>query len=318
MAVYFFYGDEDFNIEKEIDKLKKGLDKNFLEMSFKTYDNPKFPDLISVLRSQPMMFGKMLVIINCLDYFTKTFDDKQIKEIESALENNNENLDIAFVAVLPREGGKKLDSRKKLFKVLAKHNAKECASIPSYKTAELEDWVKKSAKSKSLKINPDAVTALISQVGNNLRQLDGELEKLKLMCFPDKIATKEMVKEICISNEDLFAFSDYLMVGEKDKALLEYRKLLEKKYPLEILSTLQTMLRRWIVIKARASELTPFELGKLTGQHEYVVKLSIQKLKKTNLKDLVKMKKNLTEAEFKIKSGQAFNVEDEVENAFLK
>ena len=318
MAVYFFYGDEDFNIEKEIDKLKKGLDKNFLEMSFKTYDNPKFPDLISVLRSQPMMFGKMLVIINCLDYFTKTFDDKQIKEIESALENNNENLDIAFVAALPREGGKKLDSRKKLFKVLAKHNAKECASIPSYKTAELEDWVKKSAKSKSLKINPDAVTALISQVGNNLRQLDGELEKLKLMCFPDKVATKEMVKEICISNEDLFAFSDYLMVGEKDKALLEYRKLLEKKYPLEILSTLQTMLRRWIVIKARASELTPFELGKLTGQHEYVVKLSIQKLKKTNLKDLVKMKKNLTEAEFKIKSGQAFNVEDEVENAFLK
>ncbi len=318
MAVYFFYGDEDFNIEKEIDKLKSGLDKNFLEMSFKTYDNPKFPELVSILRSQPMMFGKMLVVINCLDYFTKTFDDKQIKEIEAALENNNENLDIAFVAALPRDGGKKLDSRKKFFKILAKHNAKECAAIPSYKTAELEDWVKRSAKSKSLKINPDAVTALIFQVGNSLRQLDGELEKLKLMCYPDNVATKELVKEICISNEDLFAFSDYLMVGEKDKALLEYRKLLEKKYPLEILSTLQTMLRRWIIIKAKASELTPFELGKLTGQHEYVVKLSIQKLKKTNLKDLVNMKKNLTEAEYRIKSGRSFNVEDEVENAFLK
>lgn len=318
MAVYFFYGDEDFNIEKEIDKLKKGLDKNFLEMSFKTYDNPKFPDLISVLRSQPMMFGKMLIVINCIDYFTKTFDDKQLKEIESAIENNNENLDIAFVAALPRDGGKKLDSRKKFFKILAKQNSKECASIPTYKTAELEDWVKKSAKSKSLKINPDAAAALVSQVGNNLRQLDGELDKLALMCYPDKAATKEMVKDICISNEDLFAFSDFLMAGEKDKALLEYRKLLEKKYPLEILSTLQTMLRRWIVIKAKASELTPFELGKLTGQHEYVVKLAIQKLKKTNLKDLVQLKKNLTNAEFKIKSGQSFNVEEEVENAFMQ
>lgn len=318
MAVYFFYGDEDFNIEKEIDKLKKGLDKNFLEMSFKTYDNPKFPDLISVLRSQPMMFGKMLIVINCIDYFTKTFDDKQLKEIESAIENNNENLDIAFVAALPRDGGKKLDSRKKFFKILAKQNSKECASIPTYKTAELEDWVKKSAKSKSLKINPDAAAALVSQVGNNLRQLDGELDKLALMCYPDKAATKEMVKDICVSNEDLFAFSDFLMAGEKDKALLEYRKLLEKKYPLEILSTLQTMLRRWIVIKAKASELTPFELGKLTGQHEYVVKLAIQKLKKTNLKDLVQLKKNLTNAEFKIKSGQSFNVEEEVENAFMQ
>ncbi len=318
MAVYFFYGDEDFNIEKEIDKLKKGLDKNFLEMSFKTYVNPKFPDLISVLRSQPMMFGKMLIVINCIDYFTKTFDDKQLKEIESAIENNNENLDIAFVAALPRDGGKKLDSRKKFFKILAKQNSKECASIPTYKTAELEDWVKKSAKSKSLKINPDAAAALVSQVGNNLRQLDGELDKLALMCYPDKAATKEMVKDICVSNEDLFAFSDFLMAGEKDKALLEYRKLLEKKYPLEILSTLQTMLRRWIVIKAKASELTPFELGKLTGQHEYVVKLAIQKLKKTNLKDLVQLKKNLTNAEFKIKSGQSFNVEEEVENAFMQ
>ena len=318
MAVYFFYGDEDFNIEKEIDKLKKGLDKNFLEMSFKVYDNPKFPDLISVLRSQPMMFGKMLIIINCLEYFSKTFDDKQLKEIESAIENNNDNLDIAFVASIPRDSGKKLDSRKKFFKMLAKQNSKECATIPSYKTAELEDWVKKSAKSKSLKINPDAVIALITQVGNNLRQLDGELEKLHLMCYPDKVATKEMVKEICISNEDLFAFSDFLMLGEKDKALMEYRKLLEKKYPLEILATLQTMLRRWILIKAKSSELSPSEIGKSVGQHEYVVKLTIQKLKKTNLKELVKLKKNLTNAEYKIKSGQSFDVEEEVENAFMQ
>ena len=116
MAVYFFYGDEDFNIEKEIEKLKKSLDKNFLEMSYKTYDNPKFPDLISVLRSQPMMFGKMLVVINCLDYFTKTFDDKQIKEIESAIDNNNENLDIAFVAALPHDDGKNLIAAKSFSK----------------------------------------------------------------------------------------------------------------------------------------------------------------------------------------------------------
>ena len=71
--IYFFYGEEDFDIENEIGKLKKGLDKNFLEMSFKTFDNPKFPDLISILRSQPMMFGKMLIVINCLDYFFFSF-----------------------------------------------------------------------------------------------------------------------------------------------------------------------------------------------------------------------------------------------------
>ena len=318
MAIYFFYGEEDFNIEKEIDKLKKGLDKNFLEMSFKTYDNPKFADLTAILRTQPMMFGKMLVVINCIDYFSKTFEDKEIKEITSALENNNDNLDIVFLTQLPRNEGKKLDSRKKFFKLLSKFNAKEFPTIPTYKTAELEDWVKKQAKSKGIKPSPDAVTNLVIQVGNNLRQLDTELDKLKLLAFPSENITADMVKEICISNEDLFAFSDLLMQNEKDKALLEFHKLLDKKHPLEILATLQTMIRRWIILKAKSGELSNYELARLTGQHEFVVQKTLQKLKRTNLQDLVALKQNLTEAEYRIKSGQALDVEEEVENAILK
>ena len=318
MSVYFFYGEEDFNIEQEIEKLKKGLDKNFLEMSFKIYNNPKFPDLISILRSQPMMFGKMLIIINCLDYFSKTFEDKEIKEIESALEGNNENLDIVFVAQLPRNEGKKLDSRKKFFKLLKKYNAVECNLIPTYKTAELESWIVKQGKTKGIKFGKNALTAIISQIGNNLRQIDSELNKLKLFAYPSDTVTEDMVKEICISNEDLFAFSDFLMENEKDRALLEYRKLLDTRYPLEILSTLQTMLRRWIILKAKAHNSTPFELAKLTGMHEYVVKLTLQKLKKNNLKELVKLKENLTDAEYRIKSGLALDVEKEVENALFR
>lgn len=318
MAIYFIHGEEDFNIEKEIEKLKGSLDKNFLEMSFKTYDNPKFPELISILRTQPMMFGKMLIVINCLEYFSKTFDDKEIKEITQALENNTENLDIVFVAQLPRDEGKKLDSRKKFYKLLSKYNNIECATIPTYKTAELEGWIRKQAQSKKLKMTQDALTAMVSQIGNNLRLIDKELDKLQLAAYPENTVNAQMVKENCISNEDLFAFSDYIMAGEKDKALREYRKLLDKKYCLEIVSTLQTMLRRWIVLKAKASELSPFELAKITGQHEYVVKLTLQKLKKASLKDLVKLKENITEAEYRIKAGLSQNPEAEVENAFFK
>ena len=277
--IYFFYVEEDFDIENEIGKLKKGLDKNFLEMSFKTFDNPKFPDLISILRSQPMMFGKMLIVINCLDYFSKTFEDKEMKQIQEALEDNNENLDIVFVAQLPRGEGKKLDSRKKFFKLLSKQNAKECAVIPTYKTAELEARITKIAKDKGVKLDKDAMTALISQIGNNLRQIDKELDKLKLFAYPKDVVTAPMVREICISNEDLFAFSDFLMENRKDKALLEYRKLLDTRYPLEILSTLQTMLRRWIILKSKAKTSSSMELSRMTGMHEYVVKLKIQTLK---------------------------------------
>ncbi len=318
MAIYFYYGDEEFNIELEINKLKKGLDENFLEMSLKTYDNPKFADLISILRTQPMMFGKMLVIIKANDYFNKAFEDKELKQIQEALEDNNENLDIVFVAELPRNEGKKLDSRKKFFKLLSKYNAKEFQSIPTYKTAELESWIKKQAKSKDLEISSDAASRMIIQIGNNLREIDAELNKLKLFIYPAKQITTNMVKELCISNEDLFAFSDFLMKGEKDLALLEYRKLLEKKFCLEIVAALQTMIRKWILLKAKSSECSSFELSKLTGQHEYVVKLNLQKLKNTSLKDLVKLKQNLTETEYKIKSGQSLVPEKEVEDVLFR
>ena len=314
--INFFYGDEEFNIEQEILKLKSKLDKNFLDMSFKTYDNPKFADLVGILRTQPMMFGKMLIIIKANDYFNKAFEDKELKQIEEALEDNNENLDIVFVAEYPRNEGKKPDSRKKFFKLLSKYNVKEFPSIPTYKTAELEAWIKKHAK--DLNFTPDAISALISQVGNNLRELNGEIEKLKLFIYPNKNVSKEMVQEYCISNEDLFAFSDFLMKGENDKALLEYRKLLEKKFVLEIVSALQTMIRRWITLKAKASEYSAFDLSKMTGMHEYVIKLNLQKLKNTSLKDLVKLKQNLTDAEFKIKSGQAIDPDKEVENALFR
>ena len=318
MAVYFFYGEEDYNIEQEIEKLKKGLDKNFLEMSFKTYDHPSFPDLISILRSQPMMFGKMLVVIDCLKYFSKTYEDKELKEIEEALENNTENLDVVFVAQLPRNEGVKIDARRKLFKILKKYNAKEFPLIPTYKTAELESWITKQGKTKGIKLDRNALTAIISQIGNNLRQIDSELDKLKLFAYPKDIITAKMVREICISNEDLFAFSDFLMENEVDKALLEYRKLLDTRYPLEILSTLQTMVRRWIILKARSQSATPMELSRMTGMHEYVVKLTLSKLKKNSLKDLVKLKKNITEAEYKIKAGLALDVEKEIENALFR
>ena len=42
MAVYFYYGDEDYNIELAIEALKKGLDKNFATVNFKKLYNHFF------------------------------------------------------------------------------------------------------------------------------------------------------------------------------------------------------------------------------------------------------------------------------------
>ena len=42
------------------------------------------------------------------------------------------------------------------------------------------------------------------------------------------------------------------------------------------------------------------------------------KMKNTKVKYLVDLRKNLTEAEYKIKSGQSFKPEEELENALIR
>lgn len=320
MAVYFFYGDEDFNIDIEIEEMKAKLNPDFLSMSFQVLDNPEYSNLSTALRTPPMMFGEMLIVINCEKYFASNknfFEDSELEDIEDAIKNNPESLNIVFVAKLPRDEGKKLDSRRKLYKILTKTNSKEFPAFKTYKTAEISAWIKQRAKKKDLSLKEDAIELLIEHIGNNLRQFDGELDKLKLMAYPEKVVTKKMVEEIAISNQDLFNITELLMKNQKDKALLEFKKLTDKKHPLEILSAIQTMLRKWIILKTKSS-LSSFELSKLTGQHEFVVKQSLAKLKNTKASDLVKLKQNLYEVECRIKSAEALDIISEVEIALIR
>ena len=317
MSVYFFYGDEEYSIEQAINEKKKLLDKNFSAMNFKTYDNPSFTDLISILRTTPMMFGKMLIVLNCLDYFSKSFEDSQNKQIEEALSLVSEDVDIVFTAILPRNEGKKLDSRRKLFKLLSKQNAQEFKTIPTYKVDEITSWINKYARKIGIKVEQEASLTLIEQIGNNLREFVNELDKLKLAVYPEKIVTKNDVKVNCITNEDLFNFTDYLMTNKTDLALLEFRKLLQKKHELEIMSALQTMLRKWILIKLNEKKISTFEISKLTGMHEFVIQKNIQKMKNHSLRDLIKLKQNLIDAEYKIKSGQALDTKEVIEYAII-
>lgn len=321
MAVYFFYGEEDFNIEFKLEEMKSKLNKDFLAMNLQVLDNPEYPILANLLRTPPMMFGNMLIIINADKYLLSQksyFEDDELKDVEDALNNNPEGLDIVFVVKLPRDENKKLDSRRKLYKILSKFNVQEFPAFKTYKLAEISSWIKQHAKKKDLVLKEDAVDLLIENIGNNLRQFDIELDKLKLIAYPQKTITRKMVEDIAISNQDLFNITELIMKNEKDKALLEFKKLTDKKHPLEILSAIQTMLRKWIILKTKCNELSSLELSKLTGMHEFVVKQTITKLKSTKTSDLVNLKQNLYEVECKIKSAEALDIVSEVEIALIR
>ena len=88
MAVYFFYGEEDFNIDLAVEELKSKLNPDFIAMNFQTLDNPDYPELITALRTPHMMFGDMLIVINSEKYLLSQknyFEDKELEDIEDPL-----------------------------------------------------------------------------------------------------------------------------------------------------------------------------------------------------------------------------------------
>ena len=319
MAVYFFYGDEDYNIDLELNKMRSKLNPDFISMNYQILDNPDYQTLIQALRTLPMMFGEMLIIVNIEMYFSgnkKSFEDSELEDIKNALDNNPNGLNIVFVVKLNREENKKLDSRRKLYKILTKFNSKEFPVIKSYKTDEIKLWIKNRAKTKDLTFKDDALDLFIEYLGNNLRLYDSEMDKLVLASHPQKTVTKEMIEDICISSQDLFYFADLIMKGSKEKALIELKKLLDKKHPLELLSAIQTMIRKWILIKTKP--INSAELIKLTGMPDYLIKKTSMKLKNTKVSDLVELKENLFEVEYKIKSANSVDMISEVECAIIR
>ena len=326
MSVHFFYGEEDYNIDKEVSKFVSKINPDFLSIGMHNISAPDFETLINALRSPGMMFGNSLYIIDIEKYFFPTKDDpelnkcnytdSELEEIEDALNNTQDSVDIVFYVKFPRDEGKKIDTRRKLFKILSKFDTKEFQPFKTYNIAEISSWINKTAKSKGITLKSDAVELLIEQFGNNLRQFDSELDKLKLAVHPQTVVTKQTVEDNCISNQDLFKFTDYIMQDKKDCALLEFQKLLDKKHPLEILAAIQTLLRKWIVLKTVSASAG--ELSKLVGMHEFVVKQTIQKLKNTPVAELVKLKQNLFDIEYKIKTGEVLDINSEVECAIIK
>ena len=323
MTIYLFWGQEEFNLEQKMSELKnKYVTPEFATMSYKVYDGPEFEELREALCTSPFMFGSVFIRIDISKYFGGgkkeiVFTDKELKYLEEILANINENTHVAFVYKIPANTTKKIDTRKKIYKIISKYAKVE--EFPQYKSydKELLIWIKKQAKTKDINLNEQSAKVLIDTIGASLRALDNELEKLKIFKHPKKEITIEDIKTICPQGEDVFKIIDFYTSGKKDLALDEIRKLGEKQHHLATLATLNTNIRNALNIKLLAEKYSSLEISRQLGKHEYWIKLQLEKLRNVPTNNLLELKLKLTEAEYNIKSGKIATPSLALELAFL-
>lgn len=307
--LYFFFGQEEFNIEIEIEKIKsKTVDKTFVAANYRVYNNPVFSELIEILQSAPLMFGKVLSVINCEKYFFDikgkiNFEDKELKILENILQTVPDALTVIFVCKIPRDEIKKIDTRRKIYKIISKYA--QISEFPEFKPYQKEyaAWIQKRLKQKELFASSDTVSFLIERLGTNLRIVDNELEKIKLSIYPEKNIKNADIEKICTSTQDIFLLTDYILLGKKDLALSEYKKLCTEKHYLEIAAVLQTNFSRLLGLKVDSLSMSASEISRKTGMHEFVVKKQLEKLKNIPADKIIGIRRRLLEAEYLMKSG---------------
>ena len=73
MPLYFFWGEEDYLIEREVRALRQRvLGDGFDALNYRVLDNPDFNTFDEALRTSPMFFGEILYVIKCDKYFLES------------------------------------------------------------------------------------------------------------------------------------------------------------------------------------------------------------------------------------------------------
>ncbi len=325
MAIYFLWGDEDYLIERQINKLKKEILKDGVnEFSYKKVDNPSFSLFSELIRTNAMMFGDTLIQIKCPKYFLETktkekLDDKQVNELIEGLNNVSQNIHLILVCPTPKGEKKKPDSRKKLFKEIQKlAQIQEFQSFRSYEEYKIIPHIKKMAGELSLKTGDKEASYLIQTTGTQLRDLAMQLDKIKLLIHPRDIVKIEDIKEIASSNADIFNLVDLIIEKKYDKALCLISDILQKEHFLPSLAFIQTTFSNLLKIKLYSKTLSPRELSFKLNQSEFIIKKNLEKLKNIKEEELIRLKINLSQAEYYLKSGALKDPISAYELAFLE
>ncbi len=325
MPIHFLWGDEDYLIEKAFLKIRKdAIGDDINELNYRYIDNPSFAVFSEVLRTPPMMFGASVVKLKVSNYFLETkgkqkLDDKQTQELTEGFKNVCDNVHIVMICQTPQGAKKKPDSRKKIYKELVKVTKPvEFQSYKTYEEYKLIPIIKKMAAESGLKIADKEASLIIQTTGAYLRDISNVLEKIKLTIYPNDIVTSESIEQAASNNADIFALVDLVLKKDWASSLSLISNILSKEHYLPSLAFIQTTFTNLLKLKIYSKKFSSYDLAVQLNQNEFVVKKNLEKIRNVQLEELVRLKLNLTEIEFLLKTGVLTDALGAYEIAFLK
>ncbi|HTI14488.1 MAG TPA: DNA polymerase III subunit delta [Dictyobacter sp.] len=172
-----------------------------------------------------------------------------------------------------------LESSNVLLKAAEQHGKVIQSTLP--KGAALDKWIANRARTMNVKIASDATSLLANFIGNNLRLLANELDKLAMYVGPGATITSEDVRLLSAQVQEarVFDLTDALAQRNRRQALNILHDLLsDGEPPIRLISTITMQVRNLLLVKELAQKgmrgpqvastlgIAPFVASKAMGQ----------------------------------------------------
>ena len=175
-----------------------------------------------------------------------------------------------------------LDSKNPLFKAAEQHGKVIQCTQP--KGAALESWIVKRARSIDVTIQPEAAAMLANFIGNQLRLLANEIDKLATYAGPGNAITVDTVRLLTahVQEARIFDLTDALAQRNRTRALdILHDLLADGEPPLKLLSTVTTQVRSLLLVKELAQKgMRSAQISSALGMAPFVVDKALRQVGK--------------------------------------
>ena len=282
----------DFNLFNILDNIKYD-DNNKI-----TYDMnfDSFMDVMDEASTISLFSSVKVIIVN--NFVIDNINDYELEYLDRFVNNKIDDVFIILIA-------SKVDSRKKNFKLFKDNfNIIEVDKIDN----NIFDYVCNKIKDREYKIDNINIEYLLSKAGNDINNINNELEKLFAYKENDKKIFKDDIDLLVFNNIDnvIYEFTNAILDNDYDKIKIMYDKFVIDNVGVDyLISTLANSFRTSLIIKLLNNRnMSNYDIAKVIGKKEFFVKKSLDRLYRYTLDDLSNYIKKLAIIDKDIKSGK--------------
>ena len=276
--IYLLYGEEQYLIRQYRDKLKHALAADDDTMNFSAFSGSDInqKEIIDLAETLPFFADRRLILIEDSGLFKKSAE-----ELADYMSFIPETTYFVFAE-------KEIDKKTKMYKQVKKNGS--IVEFPRQNETTLSRWIEGRIRRNGKNITRDAYALFIRKTGDDMENIDKELEKL--LCYTlekDYIDISDVEAITTEQTENkIFDMIDAVALHQQKKALdLYYELIALKEPPMRILYMLTRQYRSLYFVKALMNQgYGKKEIASKAGLHPFVVGKSMVQCKRFRMGQL--------------------------------